>query len=256
MKDVSLRTTFDEAASIYGEVRPSYPQEIIDDIISLSGITLDSRILEVGVGTGQMTLPFAKRGYEILGLELGPALAEQARKNLATYPSVRIEITAFEDWKSQEKFDLFLSAQAFHWIEPAFGLRKAADLLKESGAIALVWNQDVSQETAFYKAATPLYDKYVPDQPNRPTPEEAVGRYGLALSQSVYFEEIQERSLTWEITYSKENFLRLQNTFSNQLVLSEETRAAFHQELGNLIDVHGGDVVRHYKTVLVFARHC
>jgi SAM-dependent methyltransferase len=254
MKDVSLRTTFDGAASFYGQVRPSYPEQIIEDILSLSGISKQGRILEVGVGTGQITLPFAKRGYKIVGLELGPALAEQARKNLQNYHNIKIETTAFEDWQSQEKFDLFLSAQAFHWVEPAFGLRKVAEVLKELGAIALVWNQDVSQETAFYIAATPLYDKYVPDQPNRPTPEEAVGRYRLALSQSVYVQELQERSVTWEITYSKENFLKLQNTFSNQLVLSRETRAKFHQELSEVIDLYGGSVLRVYKTVLLFAK--
>src|SRR5215210_4042068 len=47
-----LRTTFDEAASLYDEVRPGYPEDLFDDIISLSGIPARGRILEIGCGTG------------------------------------------------------------------------------------------------------------------------------------------------------------------------------------------------------------
>ncbi|MGL4610941.1 MAG: class I SAM-dependent methyltransferase [Trueperaceae bacterium] len=69
-----MKTTFDKAATIY-DVRPSYPEAVIEEIIGLSGIAKRGivkqvRILEVGVGTGQITLPFAKRGYPIAGKEL------------------------------------------------------------------------------------------------------------------------------------------------------------------------------------------
>jgi SAM-dependent methyltransferase len=251
--NTSFKTTFNEAANIY-DVRPSYPKEIIEEIILLSGITEKSRILEVGVGTGQITLPFAKRGYEMVGLELGPALAEQARKNLQNYPNVNIVTTAFEEWQSSEKFDLLLSAQAFHWIDTEVGIRKAAEVLDESGSIALVWNFDVSQDTDLYKAVIPLYEKYVPDDPSRPTPEKGFESFKKALSESIDFQGLVERSVTREIMYSKENFLKLRNTFSNHLALSPETRAEFNQELSKLIDSHGGGVLHIYKTVLLFAK--
>jgi SAM-dependent methyltransferase len=253
MKDTSLKTTFNEAAKIY-DVRPSYPEKIIEEIISLSGISKQSRILEVGVGTGQITLLFAKRGYEMVGLELGPALAEQARKNLQNYPNVNIVTTAFEDWQSQEKFDLLLSAQAFHWIETDIGVRKAAEVLNRLGSIALIWNFDVSQDTDFYKAVIPLYEKYMPDDPNRLTPGKGFERFKRALSESLDFQGLHECNVTREITYSKESFLKLRNTFSNHLALSEGTRAELNVELSKLIDSYGGNVLHIYKTVLLFAR--
>jgi SAM-dependent methyltransferase len=249
----SFKNTFNEAANIY-DVRPSYPDEIIKEVVSLSGISEKSRILEVGVGTGQITLPFAKRGYKIVGLELGPALAEQARKNLQSYPNVNIVTTAFEDWEREEKFDLLLSAQAFHWIDTEIGIRKAADLLNKSGSTALVWTFDITQGTDFYKAATLLYEKYIPDDPNRPIPQTGFVRFKKALAESADFHALAERSVTWEITYSKENYLKLQKTFSNHLAVSAETRAKFYQALSKVIDEHGGTVLRIYKTVLLFAK--
>jgi ubiquinone/menaquinone biosynthesis C-methylase UbiE len=56
-----LRTTFDEAASLNDEVRPGYPEDLFDDVISLSGIPAGGRIMEIGCGTGQATVPVAKR---------------------------------------------------------------------------------------------------------------------------------------------------------------------------------------------------
>jgi hypothetical protein len=40
-----LRATFDEAALLYDEVRPGYPEELFDDVVTLSGIPSGGRIL-------------------------------------------------------------------------------------------------------------------------------------------------------------------------------------------------------------------
>jgi SAM-dependent methyltransferase len=92
-----LRTTFDEAASLYDEVRPGYPGELFDDVVSLSGIPAGGRILEIGCGTGQATVPFARRGYRILCIELGENMAAVARRNLEGYPQAEVRTGAFEE---------------------------------------------------------------------------------------------------------------------------------------------------------------
>ncbi|MBA3794479.1 MAG: methyltransferase domain-containing protein, partial [Rubrobacter sp.] len=75
-----LRSTFDGAAPLYDEVRPGYPEALFDDVASLSVIPSRGRILEIGCGTGQATVPLARRGYEILCVELGENLAAVARR--------------------------------------------------------------------------------------------------------------------------------------------------------------------------------
>jgi SAM-dependent methyltransferase len=109
----ALRATFDTVASLYHEVRPGYPDVIIDAIVELAGLPAGGRILEIGCGTGQITRPFARRGYAFLALELGPALAALAAEHLRPYPQVHVVPVAFEDWPVEpEAFDLVLSAQA------------------------------------------------------------------------------------------------------------------------------------------------
>jgi ubiquinone/menaquinone biosynthesis C-methylase UbiE len=73
-----LRSTFDRAALLYDKVRPGYPEELSEDLLSLSGIPAGGRVLEVGCGTGQATLPLARHGYGMLCVELGENLAALA----------------------------------------------------------------------------------------------------------------------------------------------------------------------------------
>src|SRR5918997_2611748 len=97
-----LRTTFDEAASLYDEVRPGYPEDLFDDVVLLSGIPAGGRILEIGCGTGQATVPFARRGYRILCIELGENMAAVALRNLEKYPNAEVRTGAFEESFLQE----------------------------------------------------------------------------------------------------------------------------------------------------------
>lgn len=95
------KRSFDASARLYHKFRPGYPEALFEDLVQLSGIPAGGRILEIGPGTGQATLPLARRGFSVLGLELGASMARLCRRNLAAFPNVRILNTAFEDWKPE-----------------------------------------------------------------------------------------------------------------------------------------------------------
>jgi SAM-dependent methyltransferase len=67
----ALTRQFDDAAELYNEVRPRYPEELVEHIIAFASLPPYGRIFEVGCGTGQMTLPFAQRGYAIVAMTKG-----------------------------------------------------------------------------------------------------------------------------------------------------------------------------------------
>jgi len=262
---VPLHATFDTVASLYDEVRPGYPDVIIDTIIERSGLPAESRILEIGCGTGQITRPFARRGYAILALELGPALAALAAEHLRPYPQVRVVPVAFEMWPiEREAFDVVLSAQAFHWIDPAFGLARAAEALKPQGAIALVWHLDRSEHTDFYRATQPLYERFLPSDAQRehvdPLEQRAM-RYHDALSQSDAFTRLTTFRHSWQRQYTGPQFLKLLQTFSNHQALPEPAKTQFFQGMAAELARFGNVVTRHYETLLLVAHkadvnHC
>ncbi|MBV9281092.1 MAG: class I SAM-dependent methyltransferase, partial [Chloroflexi bacterium] len=128
---LQLRRTFDQAAELYDRARPGYPRELFDDLTELAGIGPGCRVLEIGCGTGQATVPLAERGCQIVAVELGADMAAVARRNLARFASVTVVVSAFEDWPLPAgPFDAVVSATAFHWIDPAVRVTKAADALR------------------------------------------------------------------------------------------------------------------------------
>jgi protein-L-isoaspartate O-methyltransferase len=123
--------------SWYDRARPGYPPSLVDELTWRAQLDTNSRVLEVGPGTGQLTVRPARIGCPITAVELGSTLAAVARRNLMPFPYARVEVSAFERWQlPQEPFDLVVSATAFHWIDPAVRVIKAADALKPRGMLA------------------------------------------------------------------------------------------------------------------------
>ena len=89
-----LSRTFDEDAELYDRARPGYPPELYDDLMDLVGAGPGSRVLEVGCGTGQATVPLAARGFRITAVEAGPNMAALARRNLAGAAAVEVVTAA------------------------------------------------------------------------------------------------------------------------------------------------------------------
>ena len=110
-----LSWQFEDAAQLYDEVRPRYPEEIVEHIIAFAALPVHGRIFELGCGTGQMTLAFAQRGYAMVAIDKGERLAALAATHCAPYPQVRVVACALEAWQdTAESYDLFLAAQSFH----------------------------------------------------------------------------------------------------------------------------------------------
>jgi SAM-dependent methyltransferase len=142
------------------------PWGLFDDVVSLSGIPPGGRALEIGCGTGQATLPFARRGFRILCVEVGDNLAAVARRNLASYPRAEVLTADFEDVPLPEgAFDLAISATAFYWLDPAVAYPKAARALRPEGALALFWNEHVFSDASggFFEAAQEVYEREMPE---------------------------------------------------------------------------------------------
>src|SRR3954466_778216 len=116
-----LRMTFDSAADLYQQARPEYPEQLYEAMIAAAGLGADDRLLEIGCASGKATLPLARRGFRITCVEPGSALADEARRNLVSFPEVEVVQSTFEDIKpsEHEPFDLVFAATAWHWLDPA-----------------------------------------------------------------------------------------------------------------------------------------
>jgi SAM-dependent methyltransferase len=156
------KESFDMVAADYDRYRRLPPAAVIDAIIELAHLGPRSAVLEIGCGTGQLSVPLAEHGVNLTAIELGPHLAALARQNLAAFPSARVEISAFEIWPLPESpFDAVVCANAFHWLDPAVRVSKSAEALRPGGSLAIVQMHHVSGGTpGFFEATQPCYVKW------------------------------------------------------------------------------------------------
>src|SRR5579862_2698141 len=124
--------SFGTLADLYDRVRPSYPPALVDAL--LDGGVHD--VLDVGAGTGIAGSLLAARGCAVLGVEIDERMAARARAR-----GLVVEVAPFERWDPLGRtFDLVIAAQAWHWVEPAAGVRRAAGVLRPRGRLCPFWN--------------------------------------------------------------------------------------------------------------------
>jgi ubiquinone/menaquinone biosynthesis C-methylase UbiE len=247
---------FNKVANLYETYRPSYPPELVNDIISLSGIHQEERILEVGSGTGIATRLFAQRGFSILCLEPGQNLINVASEKLKSYPKVSFERCRFENWTAnQGAFDLLISAQAFHWVPQEVRFLKAASVLKQHGHLAIFWNMYPRIEGAIGTDLDQAYRKQVPETVKDDTSfEELIERRAKSLEAYGFFENVITRTYPWSVHYKTKAYLGLLNTYSDHLRLSEQRRNLLFEEIAEVIDKHGGYIEKPYLAALYMAQ--
>ena len=156
---------FDEVPELYDRVRPDYPNELFEDLAAITGIAENSKVLEVGCGTGLATRSFAARGYDITAVEPGAGMAAVAARHLTGQPNVRIEQSTFEAWEDRgRRFDLVTAASAWHWVDPSIGWQKAHDVLRPGGWLAILGNvvYRLPDEPEVYAETADLHELYSP----------------------------------------------------------------------------------------------
>ena len=256
--DRSDRYLFDRSATEYDAARPGYPRELIEQLIASSGIPDGGAVLEVGCGTGQLTVLLAERGYRVTAVELGPELSRLATANLAPFPNATVVCADFEQWGiAPDAFDIVVSAQAFHWIDPSIGYPKAHAALRSSGWLALVWNLYPGSDAPIHSALDEDYRVNAPQLYRgfgTRSLEARVARTIDEIRASGLFDEPAVRRYPWTRTYETEDYLKLLRTFSDHLALEPPNLERLLAAVGATIERFGGSIDRPQVATLFLCR--
>ena len=256
------RLVFGEVAELYDRHRPTYPDAVVDDLVSLAGLGAGSLVLEVGAGTGKATLLFAARGMRVVAVEPSAEMAAVARRRCAAYDEVRIEQSDFERWEpAGREFPLVFAAQAWHWVDPELGFAKAASVLRAGGVLAAFWNRPMWARAelrevlieAYRQAAPEVLDETDPMHPaNSPSGDEVQWRSGVAAAEGLEAAEV--RDYEWSRTYTGEDYAALLQTHSTVRVMDPARRSALVETVAQAIERHGNAFELPLVTRLYLAR--
>lgn len=240
--------SFGAVAFAYDRARPDYPAALVDELLAGG----PRQVLDVGCGTGKVARLLRERGVDVLGVEIDERMAEIARSY-----GISVEIGRFESWDAGgRRFDLIVSGQAWHWVEPWRGARRAAALLRAPGRLVAFWNfaeLDVVARAALaevYRRVAPrLGDQSVLTGSGPAT----IPGHIRALQASGLFASVEHRRYPWARDYTRDQWLDMSATHSDHLAQPEDQRAAVLREVGAAIDALGGTLRAQYTTEAIFA---
>jgi SAM-dependent methyltransferase len=252
-QDRTRAESFGADAERYDRARPTYPDGLMD--LVLEGLPGDRpvEVLDVGCGTGIAGRLFAERGCQVLGVEPDARMAAVARAR-----GLEVEEAIFEAWDPGPRaFDVVISGQAWHWVDPVEGADRAASVLRPGGRIALFWNLGRPPEevaAAFkgvYNRHTGDLDKYSVLLGGPGTDRFEYALKGLRVTGQ--FTKPVKRSIRWSRSYTTAEWLDQLPTHSDHQALPPERLELLMHDLGAVIDSMGGSFIMAYETALLSA---
>mgnify|MGYP001792510070 CR=1 FL=1 len=257
---MSLHEQRDRASSFgadperYDRARPSYPAELVEHLLDLvDDGARPVRVLDVGCGTGIASRAFLAAGAEVLGVEPDPRMAAVARRS-----GVEGEVAGFEDWDPAGRtFDLLVAGQAWHWVDPELGPRRAADALRPGGVLAPFWNQGIHAVPPAEEFDR-IYAELGPERGDGSAHfggrlrDVTVHLPGIAATGA--FGPAEVVTFSWERSYTRDEWLDQLPSHSNHRLMDEADLRRLLDAVGELIDRAGGSTTTVYDCVALIAR--
>ncbi|MEQ7007467.1 class I SAM-dependent methyltransferase [Actinopolymorpha sp. B17G11] len=236
-----LRGGFDRAAEDYQRTRPVCPPQLFDDLMDLAKLEAGDRVIEVGCGTGQATVPLAERGLAVTAVELGAELAAIARRRLTGFPAAEVVTCPFEDWQPQgPPFDAVVAVNSLHWIDPHLRYAKPYELLRSGGVMAVAgcqWARPADADRFW----TDVQEDYraVGFEGCPPPPPEQLGPRHLPLEAGSLFEEVASQRYPFQVRFSAEDYLANLATQSGTHALGEDRSTEFLARVRHRLETLG-----------------
>ena len=253
----TFERTFDNAAVSYENSRPFYMKELYEDIFAYKHIGAESKVLEIGVGTGKATGPFIETGCKLVGIEPGENLAKLAVDRFAESDNFLMNIQTLQDYVCEpESFDMIYSATAFHWIPEEYGYKRVYELLKSGGVFArfayhagldkgrpeLVDEIQGLYQNCFNKSSKPK--EFGAEDAERIA--DIAAKYGFVNNEYRLYHTTKD--------FTADEYMELLATYPDHMSLEPKKRKVLFDGIHEAINRHGGIITVYYTMDLELAR--
>ncbi|MBE6184757.1 class I SAM-dependent methyltransferase [Heyndrickxia ginsengihumi] len=154
---------FNGKAETYEKFRPSYPEELIKDLIAEHSLDQHKVVADIGSGTGMMAKALLDHHVKVIAVEPNDDMRRIAEERLHSNPLfTAVNGTAEQTTLKSNSVDLITVAQAFHWFDPEQFKKECQRILKPNRKVILVWNRRVTENQLIQETIT-LYKKYCPN---------------------------------------------------------------------------------------------
>ena len=155
---------FSDRAENYVRYRPGYPAEALRALQDECGLTATHRVTDIASGTGIWTRMLLENGNRVFGVEPNAEMRAAGERLLASFPKfTSVSGSAEATTLGDASVDFVTAAQAAHWFDRAKSRREFVRILKPGGWLALLWNERITDSTAFLREYEELLLTYGTD---------------------------------------------------------------------------------------------
>lgn len=144
----------------YAVHRRDFPNALVEEVIRRVGVSNKDRILDLGCGTGRLTVQLARsNAAEIVGMDPDPAMIAIARENAEAAKSDIhfMEGSSLDLSSNLGEFKLVTMARSFHWMDRISTLTALDKLVAAQGAVVLLSEApEVARENRWKKVVGDL----------------------------------------------------------------------------------------------------
>lgn len=132
---------FKGTARYYARYRRPYPAQLFRDIISYFHLDGKGRLLDLGCGTGELTVPLAPHFEEAIGVDPSQDMLDEAkaRAKEKSVSNIRwIEGKAEDIEPPLGPIRLTTAGASFHWMQQLVVFRKVYNVTENGGGMVLI----------------------------------------------------------------------------------------------------------------------
>ena len=231
-------------ADVYERARPEYPPEAVEWLSAKLGLGEGRTVLDLGAGTGKLTRALVSTGARVIAVEPGKAMLTQLRRVLPEVEAIQgaAESIPLED----ASVDAVTVGQAFHWFRHAEAVPELRRVLRDGGAVALVWNNR-DPDDALQTEITTLI-RAIPAR--RARSEHSATR----LVKSGLFGPVEERRFSFVQELDADGLVERIASISYVAAAPPADQADVERQLRQLVAAHGGRIAFPYVSDVYVSR--
>jgi SAM-dependent methyltransferase len=152
MPAANATSRFSDRVENYVRYRPGYPCDVLRVLENICGLASHDGIADIASGTGIWSRMLLENGNPVFGVEPNAEMRQAGERLLAGFPKfTSVGGTAEATTLPDKSVDFVTAAQAAHWFDRARARREFVRILKPGGWLVLLWNERLTDSTAFLR---------------------------------------------------------------------------------------------------------